>query len=1020
MSERILKALMRLFAIIAKDDEVSNNSRDVVKVFLRQQLSLDQINDYLDLFDEEVAKLQKKSKSGKKRKRTSVNSVKVLVICTEINSELAQKQKFIVLLRLLEYIFSDENVTEQELEFVKTVAETFNITDKEYGLLYHFVSDNTASVSDCIDNELLISPTRSDNYKFQITSKGLDAQLKVIHIESSNIFFMKYFGSDELLLNGQVITPLRSYVLNNGSSIRSNKVLPIYYSEISSEFFDDSNETRVSYQVKDLEYVFPNGKQGLHRLNFREGSGNLVGIMGASGAGKSTLLNLLNATTAPTSGEVLINGINIHHEKDQLEGIIGYISQDDLLMDDLTVYQNLYYNTKLCFDGLNELSINRKVTGMLKSIGLYEIKDLKVGSPLNKKISGGQRKRLNIALELIREPSVLFVDEPTSGLSSRDSENIMDLLNELSLKGKLVFVVIHQPSSEIFKMFDNLMILDTGGFPIYYGNPVDSVIYFKEAIKHAGANESECQSCGNVNPELIFNIIETKVVDEYGQITATRKVTPKDWNDLYKEKIQQKMIEESYQDPIAEKPVGTYKKPSKLKQISVFVKRDMLSKLANNQFMLINFLEAPVLAFILAYLVRFFAENTGESTYFFRFNENIPAFLFMSVVVALFMGLTVSAEEIISDQKILKREKFLDLSRLSYLNSKLIILFAISAIQTFSFVLVGNLILGIEGMLLPYWMVLFTTSCFANVLGLNISASFSSVKTIYIFIPIILIPQLLLSGVIVKFDKLNPTLSSESNVPMAGELMTSRWAFEALATYQFINNDYDKNYFEYDMINSQSNFKKNFWIKELESRCIQMKKTLRNNEEVNESDWSLMQTELRKENLSELHSFKVNEALLSINHKELKAENIESIKNYLFQLEKVLIDINVEANDAKNTIVYNLNKKDKNKASTELYDYSNSSLYDLLRNKSESEKLVESEGELVQKSDPIYQPSKRFRSIFFAPAKTLFGKRMSTFWVNNIVIWMMSIFLFIVLYFDGFLRLFNSFDTIKSLVSKKQ
>ena len=144
---------------------------------------------------------------------------------------------------------------------------------------------------------------------------------------------------------------------------------------------------------------------------------------------------------------------------------------------------------------------------MLMSIGLYEIKDLKVGSPLNKKISGGQRKRLNIALELIREPSVLFVDEPTSGLSSRDSENIMDLLNELSLKGKLVFVVIHQPSSEIFKMFDNLMILDTGGFQIYYGNPVDSVIYFKEAIKHEGANESECQSCGNVNPELIFNII---------------------------------------------------------------------------------------------------------------------------------------------------------------------------------------------------------------------------------------------------------------------------------------------------------------------------------------------------------------------------------------------------------------------------------------------------------------------------------------------------------------------------------
>ena len=103
-------------------------------------------------------------------------------------------------------------------------------------------------------------------------------------------------------------------------------------------------------------------------------------------------------------------------------------------------------------------------------------------SPLDKTISGGQRKRLNISLELIREPSVLFLDEPTSGLSSRDSENIMDLLKQLTLKGKLVFVVIHQPSSEIFKMFDKLIILDVGGYPIYYGNPVDSVIYFKKYI----------------------------------------------------------------------------------------------------------------------------------------------------------------------------------------------------------------------------------------------------------------------------------------------------------------------------------------------------------------------------------------------------------------------------------------------------------------------------------------------------------------------------------------------------------
>ena len=142
----------------------------------------------------------------------------------------------------------------------------------------------------------------------------------------------------------------------------------------------------------------------------------------------------------------------------------------DLLFDQLSVYQNLYYAAKLCFSNLSNQDIDKLVTKTLTSLGLLEIKDLQVGSPLEKVISGGQRKRVNIALELLREPSMLFVDEPTSGLSSRDSENIMDLLKDLSLNGKIVFVVIHQPSSLIFKMFDKLLVLDTGGYQIFYGD----------------------------------------------------------------------------------------------------------------------------------------------------------------------------------------------------------------------------------------------------------------------------------------------------------------------------------------------------------------------------------------------------------------------------------------------------------------------------------------------------------------------------------------------------------------------
>ena len=205
---------------------------------------------------------------------------------------------------------------------------------------------------------------------------------------------------------------------------------------------------------------------------FRSG-GQLIGILGGSGVGKSTLLNVLNGNYIPSSGKILINGFNLHIDKEKLQGIIGFVPQDDLLIEELSVFQNLYYNAKLCMANMPETELKRTVDKLLEDLDLYEIRNLTVGSPLNKFISGGQRKRLNIALELIREPMVLFVDEPTSGLSSMDSEMVMDLLKEQALKGKLVIVNIHQPSSEIYKMFDKLLILDRGGYMIYYGNPID-------------------------------------------------------------------------------------------------------------------------------------------------------------------------------------------------------------------------------------------------------------------------------------------------------------------------------------------------------------------------------------------------------------------------------------------------------------------------------------------------------------------------------------------------------------------
>ncbi|MDZ4822983.1 MAG: ATP-binding cassette domain-containing protein, partial [Flavobacteriales bacterium] len=671
MSAGILRALVQLFAIIAGGNKSSG--REIVALFLRQQLNKELVNHYLAMFDELAEKHHTHKQNGKEvsEKRTSLNSVKVLRICDQINDELAQKEKLFVLLRLLEFVNAFDNHHTQEWTFVSTVSEAFNVEEEDFANLSIFVSSNVELLPE-LDSFLIANGDVHDEaeIKRKLHCEGLKGQLLFLRIQSENLFFVRYFGTEALQLNGQAFNNERAYVLSQGASIRGPKTGTIFYSDVLHQFLDSYGDIKIVYRAENISYYFPhNSKQALHQLNIIEESGSIIGIMGGSGAGKSTLLNVLNGNMPPTYGTVTINGYNIHNEAEKIEGVLGYVAQDDSLIEELTVFQNLYYNAKLCFASKTEDEINALVNETLKSIGLYETKELKVGSVLEKTISGGQRKRLNIALELIREPSVLFVDEPTSGLSSRDSENIMDLLKELTLRGKLVFVVIHQPSSDIFKMFDKLFILDQGGFPIYYGNPVESILHFKRLVNHVNHNDSECSHCGNVNPEQIFNIIESKVVDEYGNLTEHRKITPQEWNNFFNVIIGNHI---KVKDKVLDTPQSAFSLPSRFFQALVYTVRDVRSKLSNRQYMLVNFLEAPVLALVLTLFIKFYPPvGAGSSGYTFFENLNIPQYFFISVIVSLFLGLTVSAEEIIRDQKILKREKYLNLSRGSYLFSKI-------------------------------------------------------------------------------------------------------------------------------------------------------------------------------------------------------------------------------------------------------------------------------------------------------------------------------------------------------------
>jgi len=1013
MSSGILQALMHLFAILGAGNQGDDNlkvSRGIVAMFLRQQLNKELVDEYMEIYEGFIDKYRRRNKNGKQAKRASLSSVKVLRICTRINEELAQKEKYFVVLRLLEFITSFENVSKQDWEFLDLVTETFNIENSDYQNLIQLVNLEEGSGVLDVENTvfLVVDNKKESSYSLtkHIYAEGMEGTIVFVHIADENMFLFRYFGKRDLSLNGQSMIQNRSYLFLQGATIRGARIMPLYYSAVIFEFIDLKVENTIEFRAENCSYYFSKKKQALHQFNLVEHSANLIGIMGGSGSGKSTMLNVLNGNYNPTYGKVTINGIDIHKCPEKIKGSVGFVSQDDLLIEELSVFQNLYFSAKLTFGNKSEEELIELVDSVLKSIGLFEVKELKVGSPLVKTISGGQRKRLNIALELIREPAILFVDEPTSGLSSRDSENIMDLLKELTYRGKLIFVVIHQPSSNIFKMFDKLFILDAGGFPVYYGNPVESVVYFKKLVNHVNHTESECTRCGNVNPEQIFDIIEAKIVDEYGRMTEHRKITPREWNNFFnviignhiKTSVEQKEL-----------PKNHFSIPNKLKQLKVFFRRDVLSKLSNKQYVFINLIEAPLLALILSFFIKFSKYNEeGITHYVFRENDNITQYIFISVIVMLFLGLTVSAEEIIKDREILKREKFLNLSEGSYLTSKIVIMLFISAVQSLLFVIVGNGILGIKGMWFAYWIMLFSTASFANLLGLNISASFNSAKVIYIMIPILIIPQLIFSGVIVKFDKLNPIIASQSSVPWIGNVMASRWAFEALAVFQFKNNDYEKAYFETQKRKSEYRWKKDFWIGEISDRISDIKQELNadTTSVMYANNISLVKIELEKE-------MKVNsdfqfDYIDKLNVNDISIDVLDQLEEKLSALKDVLrYQCNAEFENV-DIIRYKQDSilKEQGSSLVEMQsDFYNEHLKKYVTNSDELINIVEYKGELIQKTYPIYNTPHHksfFGAHFLAPTKNFYGRQIETYIANLVTIWGMVLLLTIALFFNWF------------------
>ena len=1008
MSEELLKAIIQLFAIVAKE-RITEDERANIKDFLSLHLNQEALRYYLNLFDE-FCKVNKRvanptmANVDEETLQFVDDWAQIMTISKKVNQALTMQQKAVLIVKIIELVFADNEISERQGNLIFYIGEALKIPLKDLQAMRSFVIGQ--DIEELASRQILVIDEGSDVVAHpgpRIISRNLTGLIAILRLPDIETYFIKYLGITSLTLNGVPLKSRKIDVFPTGSTIRGNKVDPVYYSDVVGKFLTEENETEISFVAEHIFYHFNSGRAGLQNVSISEHGGKLIGLMGASGSGKSTLLSVLNGSERPSSGRVLINGINIHDDTDKVEGVIGFIPQDDLLIEDLSVFDNLYFAARLCFGHYSKKQTRDLVEKVLLSLGLSEIRNLKVGSPLQKTISGGQRKRLNIGLELLREPTVLFVDEPTSGLSSRDSENIMDLLKELSLRGKMIFVVIHQPSSDIFKMFDTLVILDVGGFQIYYGNPVESVSYFQEIVNAAYKTPGACPECGNINPEQVFNIIETRVVNEFGRFTHTRKISPGQWYQYFKQKIKLPKIKQ-VTDPL---PI-TQKIPNRFRQLLVFIQRNVLSKIADHQNLTINALLAPVLALFIAYFIKYSATSTA---YTFYGNDNIPVYFFMSIVVALFVGLIVSAEEIFRDRKILKREKFLNLSRSSYLISKVIVLFVISAIQTISFILVGDLVLEIPLGEIRYWLILYSCSCFANMLGLNISSAFDSAVTIYILIPILIIPQLLLSGIVINFDKFNPKVGTPKGVPMMGEFMASRWAFEAYMVTQFKDNPFEKQFYKQDQEMALAKYKRVYYISELESKLAYVVSQRQKWRDSNENNPVKVSLDVLKSEIENELKTVGKDKLPEVNQLVIgKFDSTVYLKtfDFLSALKKHYKARLTKASDAKEALVSKLTGTLNEKAGYEnmRISYQNKAVSNMVENANDETRIVEWRGELVQKIYPIYFNDHRpmslvdFRGNFYIPTKYFAGRIFDTLYFNVSMIWVMTILLYGTLYFD--------------------
>src|SRR6266513_2135245 len=647
-----------------------------------------------------------------------------------------------------------------------------------------------------------------------------DVLLKIFCDYDKRVGQLEVIEADRPIMVGE--TSVRtSAPLNDGDTIRID-IGQFLRCNFSERIIEEERNIIRTLEANEITHRFGKGQIGLEGISFSIARGELVCVMGASGCGKSTLMRVLAGQLQPTSGDVLLNGQSLYQNLDALKHYVSYMPQQDAFDEHLTIGENLSFAAAIRAPHLSRRDRSRRLDAKLVELGLGERRDAVVGSPESKTLSGGERKRLNIGLDMIGMSDVYLFDEPTSGLSSKDSEHVMEIIRGMA-HNKIVMVTIHQPSSKLFQMFHKAILLDKGGRLVFFGTPSDMLRYFAEAEhQHQfGAELGACPSCGTTRPEFIFDVLETPLRDlsgdiiyeenSRGQLVASRRYSPDFWRDKYEafrliQDVKQVSLRQEEAAPLPVAPVERRRLPirwhDEWTQFRTLLRRSFISKLRNRANLVITIGVSPVLALLIATILRY----SESGTYDFASAYHIPTFLFLGLIVAMFLGLTNSADDIIRDRPVLQRERNIKVRLSYYVSSKTLTLGVFALVQCILFVLIGNSLLQIRGM---FWIdlgIMFMTAMSGVALGLLISSLVADPKTAANIVPLVLIPQIIMGGALIKYEDMNRNLAlvytftrwfsehpnkeqnlkmdSKLQVPFICQFIAMRWSYEEMIVAQ--------------------------------------------------------------------------------------------------------------------------------------------------------------------------------------------------------------------------------------------